>query len=242
MNPISVSSSWGTLPLVVGGKRPKRTAIDGRASRAVVILSLLAAASTEGCSAKGDKQTYDPVALGMMSTDTPFYDDGETEIFQVKRAISLPVRMPPQVILLRSPRQRSRRTLAHLGFRATTSKCRSRGRCRTSTRRPTTSRCCSTLGANSLAMCPVSTSAKSQRCPISRGSTSSSALTPSRDNRAFLPTTTWTSWPPISPPCRRSSADNPAATTPAMEADADYGAGVNGMINHALRAPQPLER
>ena len=29
-------------------------------------------------------------------------------------------------------------------------------------------------------------------------------------------------------------ADNPAATTPAMEADADYGAGVNGMINHTF--------
>src|SRR3954468_16596944 len=57
-------------------------------------LALLAAVGAVGCGSKADNKTYDPVALGMVSTDMPFYDDGDTQLFEVKRPISLPV-MPP---------------------------------------------------------------------------------------------------------------------------------------------------
>jgi hypothetical protein len=52
------------------------------------------AVAATGCSSKSERQTYDPVALGMVSTDAPFYDDGQTTLYQVKRPISLPILTP----------------------------------------------------------------------------------------------------------------------------------------------------
>ena len=234
MKPISVSSSWGTLPLVMGGKRPKAHPIDGRASRAVVILSLLAAASSEGCSAKGDKQTYDPVALGMMSTDTPFYDDGETEIFQVKRAISLPVRMP------------TAGDLAALSQTAISPYARAPWISRDDLK-VQVSWTVSNLDAKAhnveVLLDPWSEFARyvpgvnvgeESTVPDLSGidlfirvdalSRQSGIFT--YDDMDELATDLAT--------VQKILADNPAATTPAMEADADYGAGVNGMINHTF--------
>ena len=54
-------------------------------------LALLAALGGIGCGSKAENKTYDPVSLGMVSTDTPFYDDGDTQLFEVKRPVSLPV-------------------------------------------------------------------------------------------------------------------------------------------------------
>ena len=71
MSQIRSSLSWGIAPLLVGVLAPSL-----------------------GCSSKAEKQTYDPVPLGMVSTDTPFYDDGETTIYQVKRPVSIPI-IPP---------------------------------------------------------------------------------------------------------------------------------------------------
>jgi hypothetical protein len=71
MSQIRSSLSWGIAPLLVGVLAPSL-----------------------GCSSKAEKQTYDPVPLGMVSTDAPFYDDGETTIYQVKRPVSLPIILP----------------------------------------------------------------------------------------------------------------------------------------------------
>jgi hypothetical protein len=57
-------------------------------------LALLAALGAVGCGSKGENKTYDPVALGMTSADTPFYDDGDTQLFEVKRPVSLPIMSP----------------------------------------------------------------------------------------------------------------------------------------------------
>ncbi len=71
MSQIRTSLSWGFAPLLVGVLAPSL-----------------------GCSSKAEKQTYDPVPLGMVSTDTPFYDDGQTTIYQVKRPVSIPIIAP----------------------------------------------------------------------------------------------------------------------------------------------------
>jgi hypothetical protein len=58
------------------------------------IAALLAASGAVGCGVESDQQTYDPVPLGMTASDAPFYDDGESTIYQVKRPISIPI-LPP---------------------------------------------------------------------------------------------------------------------------------------------------
>ena len=71
MSQIRSSLSWGIAPLLVGVLAPSL-----------------------GCSSKAENKTYDPVPLGMVSTDAPFYDDGETTIYQVKRPVSIPIIAP----------------------------------------------------------------------------------------------------------------------------------------------------
>ena len=71
MSQIRSSLSWGIAPLLVGVLAPSL-----------------------GCSSKAEKQTYDPVPLGMVSTDAAFYDDGQTTIYQVKRPVSIPMILP----------------------------------------------------------------------------------------------------------------------------------------------------
>jgi hypothetical protein len=56
-------------------------------------LTLVALAAI-GCGSKAEKQTYDPVSVGMMSSDAPFYDDGKTQMFVAKRPVSLPITQP----------------------------------------------------------------------------------------------------------------------------------------------------
>lgn len=71
MSQIHRSLSWGIAPLLVGVLAP-----------------------SVGCGSKAENKTYDPVPLGMVSTDAPFYSDGQTTIYQVKRPVSLPI-IPP---------------------------------------------------------------------------------------------------------------------------------------------------
>jgi hypothetical protein len=59
-------------------------------------LALLGALVAVGCGSKAENKSYDPVALGMVSTDTPFYDDGDTQLFEVKRPVSLPIMSPTE--------------------------------------------------------------------------------------------------------------------------------------------------
>ena len=90
---------------------PWRTSIDGERetrargtdprhtgalppSRGTTWLAVLGAMAAVGCGSKSENKTYDPVALGMVSSDTPFYDDGDTQLFEVKRPVSLPVITP----------------------------------------------------------------------------------------------------------------------------------------------------
>lgn len=47
-----------------------------------------------GCGSKAEKETYDPIALGMESTGPAFYDDGQAQIYEVKRPVSLPIVAP----------------------------------------------------------------------------------------------------------------------------------------------------
>ncbi len=79
------SRGRGTDPRLAGVLAPRKSWAQ---------LAVLAAMAAVGCGSKADNKTYDPVALGMVSTDSPFYDDGDTQLFEVKRPVSLPVMMP----------------------------------------------------------------------------------------------------------------------------------------------------
>src|SRR5690242_10362122 len=85
----------GVNPLAPGVKPPARTPVPSMSSRVFALIgALLAASGAVGCGAESDKQTYDPVALGMTSNDPPFIDDGETTLYQVKRGVSIPINIP----------------------------------------------------------------------------------------------------------------------------------------------------
>jgi hypothetical protein len=56
--------------------------------------ALLAASGAAGCAAESDKQTYDPIALGMTPETPAFIDEGDTTIYEVKRGVSLPIVIP----------------------------------------------------------------------------------------------------------------------------------------------------
>jgi hypothetical protein len=71
-----------------------RFAGDAPPKKAWTQLALLGALLAVGCGSKAENKTYDPVALGMVSSDTPFYDDGDTQLFEVKRPVSLPIISP----------------------------------------------------------------------------------------------------------------------------------------------------
>src|ERR1043165_3656223 len=80
-------------PSATRGMDPRPTGVaspTGDAGKLVTIGALFAALVV-GCGSNADKQMYDPVALGIVSTDAPFYDDGETQLYQVERSISLPI-------------------------------------------------------------------------------------------------------------------------------------------------------
>jgi len=68
-------------------------------------LGPLVAASAVGCSNQAEQQTYDPISLGMVASDAPAYVDGDTQIFAVKRPVSLPVLAPndAQRAMLQAP-------------------------------------------------------------------------------------------------------------------------------------------
>jgi hypothetical protein len=86
--------SWGIHPQLAGVFAPETIARRARIrSLAGLCTGGLLGILIAGCGSKGEHQAYDPVALGMASA-TPFYDDGETQIYQVKRAVSLPVLAP----------------------------------------------------------------------------------------------------------------------------------------------------
>ena len=85
----------GGRPLAPGGKSPAAMALAAMSARALMVFgALLAASGAVGCGAESDKETYDPVALGMTSADPPLYDDGESTIYEVKRPVSIPITIP----------------------------------------------------------------------------------------------------------------------------------------------------
>jgi hypothetical protein len=85
---------------VPGVETPAATAASPKPSPALVVIGvLLAASGAVGCGAESDKQTYDPVSLGMTSGDPPFIDDGQTTMYEVKRAVSLPINIPSEADL-----------------------------------------------------------------------------------------------------------------------------------------------
>jgi hypothetical protein len=75
----------GMDPRAAGGEPPKNGWTH---------LALLAALAAVGCGSKAEDKNYDPVSLGMVSSDAPFYDDGDTKIYESKRPISLPILTP----------------------------------------------------------------------------------------------------------------------------------------------------
>ncbi|HMJ53914.1 MAG TPA: hypothetical protein VK540_17645 [Polyangiaceae bacterium] len=76
-------------------KTPAEAPVSPKSSSTLAVLAgLLAASGAVGCGAESDKQTYDPVALGMTSNDPPLYDDGESTIYEVTRAVSFPINVP----------------------------------------------------------------------------------------------------------------------------------------------------
>jgi hypothetical protein len=88
-------SHRGQTPRPSGSPTPA-PAVPPRMTRSAMawIAALLAASGAVGCGVESDQQTYDPVPLGMTANDAPFYDDGESTIYQVKRPISIPI-LPP---------------------------------------------------------------------------------------------------------------------------------------------------
>lgn len=89
----------GNMPRLAGGGSPVNVTLTASTQRVLAwIGALLAASGAVGCAAESDNQTYDPVALGMTADSPPFYDDGETTIYQVKRPISIPITIPPDSV------------------------------------------------------------------------------------------------------------------------------------------------
>ena len=92
--------AWGMEPRAAGETAPRSSPSALRGSRRAFGVSLCAALgatvalSAVGCASKSEDKAYDPVALGMLDTDAPFYDDGETQIYAVKRPVSLPILTP----------------------------------------------------------------------------------------------------------------------------------------------------
>lgn len=95
----------GPTPLLSGAKTPAVRNVSRKRVRAIAALATwLAAWGAASCGAESDKQTYDPVVLGMTSDDPPIYADGESEIYEVKRPVSLPITVPlPADLDLLSP-------------------------------------------------------------------------------------------------------------------------------------------
>jgi hypothetical protein len=86
----------GETPRPTGARSPAGPTLPVQSKKSFAwIGALLAASGAVGCAAESDNQTYDPVALGMTADSPPFYDDGETTIYQVKRPISIPIALPP---------------------------------------------------------------------------------------------------------------------------------------------------
>jgi hypothetical protein len=75
---------------------PRPTGVAAPTGNAVTLATIVAlfGALVVGCGSEADKQMYDPVALGMVSTDAPSYDDGETQLYEVRRPLSLPILSP----------------------------------------------------------------------------------------------------------------------------------------------------
>src|SRR5262249_54383490 len=80
-----VPGARGMDPRLAGGEPPKNGWTH---------LALLAALAAVGWGSKAEDKNYDPVSPGMVSTDAPFYDDGDTQIYQSKRPISFPILTP----------------------------------------------------------------------------------------------------------------------------------------------------
>jgi hypothetical protein len=90
----------GWSPLLSGGDTPGATSARWASSPALLGLGALLAIGAAGCGAESDKQTYDPVVLGMTSSDPPLYDDGESTLYEVKRPVSLPINPPSEADLM----------------------------------------------------------------------------------------------------------------------------------------------
>jgi hypothetical protein len=58
------------------------------------LVALAAATLVAACSGNGDNQVTRPVPLGMSTSLTAFYDDGQLTLYQVARPVPLPVRKP----------------------------------------------------------------------------------------------------------------------------------------------------
>jgi hypothetical protein len=90
----------GPNPRAPGVKTPAAAPMAPKSTHAFLMFGAwLAAWGAVGCGAESDKQTYDPVALGMTSADPPLFDDGESTIYEVKRGVSLPITVPTPAIL-----------------------------------------------------------------------------------------------------------------------------------------------
>ena len=74
------------------GIHPRRAGVRPPGLMGLAMVAMVAV----GCGSKSEKQTYDPVSVGMMNSDAPFYDDGETQMFVAKRPVSLPILTPTE--------------------------------------------------------------------------------------------------------------------------------------------------
>src|SRR5579863_9394852 len=76
-------------------RRPRSRPLGGRRlSFGAAAIALAAPVLVVACAGNGDDQVTHPVPLGMSSSLTAFYSDGELTLYQVARPVPLPVRKP----------------------------------------------------------------------------------------------------------------------------------------------------
>jgi hypothetical protein len=73
-----------------GAARP----FAGVASPQTVALGLLLACSAAGCGASNDDRNLSPAEVGMTKNVAPIFNDGETQLFEVKRGLQFPIVAP----------------------------------------------------------------------------------------------------------------------------------------------------
>ena len=78
------------------GMHPRSTGVFAPRWLVAGPAAAMLAVTAMGCGSKAEQSTYDPIALGMLSNGPAFYDDGDVQIYEVRRSVSLPIVTPTE--------------------------------------------------------------------------------------------------------------------------------------------------